>query len=51
MTDTAYSPAPDEPIVYVSHHRELIRRAGRLAKAEQEQLERQLRDSRTPGPD
>jgi hypothetical protein len=49
MTDT--TPDHDEPIVYVSHHRELIRQAGRMARAEQTQLERQLRDSWTPGPD
>jgi hypothetical protein len=41
----------DEPIVYTSHHRELIRQAGQLAKAEQERLEKQLRlrNGRTPG--
>jgi hypothetical protein len=33
----------DEAIVYTSHHRELIRQAGRLAKAEQERLERESR--------
>ena len=45
-------PTPDdEPIVYASHHRELIRRLGACARLEQQRLEQQLRDSRSPGPD
>jgi hypothetical protein len=41
----------DETIVYTSHHRELIRQVGRLARAEQERLERESRLLRgqTPG--
>ena len=42
----------DETIVYTSHHRELIIRAGECAQAEQRRLEKQLglRDGRTPRP-
>jgi hypothetical protein len=50
MTDTTHIPDhDDEPIVYASHHRELIRRAGKLARAEQERLERELLRGQTPG--
>jgi hypothetical protein len=50
MTDTTHIPDHDEPI-FTTPHRELIRRAGASARLEQERLERQLRDSRSPGPD
>jgi hypothetical protein len=42
MTDTTYIPDHDEPI-FTTPHRELIRRAGELARVEQAALERQLR--------
>jgi hypothetical protein len=51
MTDTAYSPALDDEPIYFTAHQQRIILAGKCARAEQERLERQLRDSRTPGPD
>ena len=40
----------DEPIYFTPNQKRIIA-AGKCARAEQERLERQLRDSRTPGPD
>ena len=64
MADPAYTPdhpassqlthagqPEDDEIIYSTPHRELIRQAGRLARAEQERLERESRLLRgqTPG--
>ena len=40
----------DEPIYFTPNQQRIIR-AGKCARLEQERLERQLRDSRTPGPE
>ena len=42
---------PDDEIIYFTPNQQRIIRAGKCARLEQERLERQLRDSWTPGPE
>ena len=47
------TPESDDETIYSTPHRELVAAAGRLARAEQERLEREcgLVNGRTPRPD